>query len=510
MADGLAIAAPHALAVRAAERVADGGGNVVEAAVAAAAALTVVYPHQCSLGGDLFALLRLPDGTVLSANSSGVHGSGTIPVLDRMPTTGPLTVTVPGAVAGWQWLLERAGGGVPLHRILEPAIELADAGAPVGARLAAAMAGARQVPGLDPGLRELLVGAGDILRQPSLAVTLRDLADRGLVDFYQGRVGDRIAAAFGRLGVPVSRVDLAGHQTVVESPLEVTTATGCRVLTSPPNSQGYVLLTSLLAVDEYARRGLPVDERTLADLFAYGGLRRERDLADPRTMTVEVEQLLTSEAISRDVDGLMVDGPGTRPSPPGPRASGDTVAVTAVAADGTAVSLIQSLFQSFGSRLRDPDTGIVFHNRGSFFSVDPASPNVVAPGKRPAHTLMPVLVEQPNGAVAAYGAMGGRAQPQIHVQLLRSLLGGAEPAEAVAAPRFVVGHLDGSGTQSVLAESDLAPEQLAAVRRSGLDVRVTHPRDDRLGHAMVCVLEPDGRLAAGADPRSDGDVFVRP
>ena len=513
---GFAVAAPHDLAVRAAARVADGGGNVVDAVVAAAAALTVVYPHQCSLGGDLFAILRSPDGTVRSVNSSGMYGTRPVAPLDRMPVAGPLTVTVPGTVAGWEWLLDQGGGHVPLEQVLRPAIELAEVGAPVGAGLAHAMADARRTSALDGGLRALLVrsdgtsvGVGDTLRQPGLAATLRDLADRGLRDFYQGLVGDRTAVAFDRLGIPVSSHDLADHEVVVEGPLAVTAA-GCRVMTSPPNSQGYLLLTSLLALDEYSRRGLSVDDRALVDLFAFGGRRREQELADPRWMTVDVEHLLTPDAISRDVDDLLAGLPRSRTptSTPTVRASGDTVAVTAVAADGTAVSLIQSLFQSFGSRLRDPATGIVFHNRGSFFSVDPTSPNALAPGKRPAHTLMPVVVEHPSGAVSAFGAMGGRAQPQIHAQLLRHVLGGAEPAAAVSAPRYLVGRFD-RGTDSVVAESDLPPERLAAVRRSGLEVRVTPPHDDSLGHAMICMLGPDGRLTAGADPRSDGGVLTR-
>lgn len=494
MVQDLAIAAPHALATRAGRRVADQGGSVVDVVVAAAAALTVVYPHQCSLGGDLFALLRLPDGTVRSINSSGAYGSGPVPSLERMPVTGPFTVTVPGAVAGWQTLLDLGGGNASLPDVLAPAVELAEDGAPVGDRLAKAMAAAPEVLGR---------GEDRTLQQPELAATLRELGTRGLADFYRGSVGDRVAAAFGRLGIPVTRADLAAHRVEVEDPLAATAA-GCRVLTSPPNSQGYLLLTTLLALDEHARRGLPVDDRTLVDLFAFTAHRRERELADPRAMTVAVGDLLAHEAIARDVDGL----PGTSACAPGVATDGDTVAVTAVAADGTAVSLIQSLFSSFGSRLRDPETGIVFHNRGSFFSADPASPNVVAPGKRPAHTLMPVLAELPNGTVAALGAMGGRAQPQIHTQLLQQLLAGADPAAAVAAPRFLVRRLPGSAADSVLAESDLDPARLAAIRRSGLDVQVTSPHDEGLGHAMVCVRGADGRLAAGADPRSDGDRFV--
>jgi gamma-glutamyltranspeptidase/glutathione hydrolase len=166
------------------------------------------------------------------------------------------------------------------------------------------------------------------------------------------------------------------------------------------------------------------------------------------------------------------------------------VAVTAVTADGTAVSLIQSLFHSFGSQVLEPGTGVVLHNRGSMFSADPASPNFPAPGKRPAHTLMPVLVEHADGRISAHGAMGGRAQPQIHLQVLRQVLAGATPQQAVAAPRLLV--RDGV----VLAEPGLEARGVGAVALPELS--------DEVGHAMVCTLHPDGSLEAGIDPRSDG------
>jgi gamma-glutamyltranspeptidase len=184
----------------------------------------------------------------------------------------------------------------------------------------------------------------------------------------------------------------------------------------------------------------------------------------------------------------LLDGAASVPS--APAATGDTVAVTAVSSDGTAVSLIQSLFHSFGSQVLEPETGVILHNRGAMFSADPASPNYPAPGKRPAHTLMPVLVEHPDGRISAHGAMGGRAQPQIHLQVLRSVLAGASPQRAVAAPRLVV--RDGA----VLAEPGLDAASVETVALPDLS--------DEVGHAMVCTLFPDGSLAAGADPRSDG------
>ena len=212
-----------------------------------------------------------------------------------------------------------------------------------------------------------------------------------------------------------------------------------RVFTSPPNSQGYLLLALLGACERLG--GLPdLDVAALVPLFARAEECRVAELADPRYLTLGKHELL-------EPDRLLA---GTaRTAARLPAATGDTVAVTAVSSDGTAVSLIQSLFHSFGSQLLEPGTGVILHNRGSMFSADPASPNHPAPGKRPAHTLMPVVVEHADGRVSAQGAMGGRAQPQIHLQLLRRTLAGATPQQAVAAPRLVV--RDGA----VLAEPGL-------------------------------------------------------
>lgn len=487
----LAIAAPHPLAVDAARTVAGEGGNAVDAAVAAAAALTVVYPHQCAIGGDLFALVRHPGGAITAINASGAYGTGGA-VPTSVASRGPSSVSVPGLVSGWDLLLEVAGS-LPPERLLAPAIAYAETGVPVGERLARAIAKLLPADHVSADLRALL-DTGDLLRQPALARTLTDLATDGLRSFYDGRTGDRIAAACARLGIPIVREDLRRHRPVREDPLTAQVA-GARVSTARPNSQGYLLLTTLRALD-----ALPeADPGVLAELFAYGEARREAELADPDHMTADVEELVAARSIERDLDVLAHRRPV---------ADGDTVAVTALADDGTAVSLIQSLYSSFGSGVHDADTGITFHNRAAGFSGDPASPNVIAPGKRPAHTLMPVLVEHPDGTVAALGAMGGSAQPQIHVQLLRHLRDGSSPQEAVSAPRFAVAIEPGTGARIARAEADLGPATLATLRAAALDVQEIPAHDESVGHAMVCIAAPDGTLTAGSDPRSDGGTWV--
>jgi gamma-glutamyltranspeptidase/glutathione hydrolase len=461
----VAVAAPHPLAVRAGEEVADRGGNAVDAAVAAAMTLTVAYPHMTGVGGDLFALVRRPDGSMVSVNASGAHGSAHAGVIAPVPLLGPRSVTAPGAASGWARLLE-LGGSVSAAELLAPAIELAENGVLVCAGVAKAVRELVDGGTASPELLTLLAGAdaeGATLRQPALARTLRTLADEGLSSLYDGTVAARLARGFAELGVPVTAEDLRRHDVLVEEPWAVD-ATGVRVSTSPPNSQGYLLLAMLRAA---GTRAPSWGQASLAGLFARAERCREAELADPRYVRLGREELLDP--------GRLLESAG--PAAATPRATGDTVAVTAVGTDGTAVSLIQSLFHSFGSQVLEPETGLVLHNRGALFSADPASPNRPEPGKRPAHTLMPVVVERADGRLSAHGAMGGRAQPQIHLQVLRNLLAGMSPQDAVAAPRFVV--YDGV----VLEE----PEH-----------------SDEVGHAMVSTLAPDGTLAVGIDPRSDG------
>jgi gamma-glutamyltranspeptidase/glutathione hydrolase len=484
-----ALAAPHPAAVRAGREVVASGGNAVDAAVAAAMTLTVAYPHMCGVGGDLFALLRRPDGSLVSINASGAHGSASAEIRTPVPVTGPASVTVPGAVSGWARLLE-LGGSRSAADLLAPAIALAEDGVPVSRGLAAGIE--RLVAGgtASPQLLRLLGGAGegDLLRQPALARTLQTMADEGLSSLYDGTVSDRLARGFADHDVPVTRSDLRDHRVVEESAWIIETSS-VRVATSPPNSQGYLLL-ALLGASERLGGLADLEDPAMVAMFARAEACRAAELADPRHVRIDKEQMLAPERLL--AEGPPLVSPAATKTP---AASGDTVAVTVISGDGTAVSLIQSLFHSFGSQVLETGTGVILHNRGSMFSADPASANHPAPAKRPAHTLMPVVVEHADGRISAHGAMGGRAQPQIHLQLLRFILAGSAPQQAVAAPRLVV--RDGV----VLTEPGASVEGFDA---AGLEAIVLPHRGNEVGHAMVCTVSPDGSLAAGIDPRSDG------
>jgi gamma-glutamyltranspeptidase/glutathione hydrolase len=515
-APSVALAAPHTAAVEAARRVVEDGGNAVDAAVAAAAVLTVVYPHMCSVGGDLIALVREPGGTTTCVNSSGAYGSGA-PVESLfadspgMPVSGPLTVSVPGTPSGWAALLE-GWGSIPLERVLRDAIALARDGMVVSAGLAEALVADEDALRSDPGMSSTFfpgdrrLTEGERVVQPALAETLEALARDGLHSFYDGRVADRLAAGFAQLGVPVTAADLARHRALLEPALSAR-LDGLTVSTAGPNSQGYTMLRTLGAVAAAPAAEVEVDAAVLAELLYSGDVLRDDELADPLVAPVDVERALSPEALaaavraaaSSAITGVRAEARVT------PRPGGDTIAVTAVSADGMAVSLIQSVFHSFGSLLLEPSTGLVLHNRAAFFTLAAGSPNRVEAGKRPAHTLVPVLVEWESGAIAAHGTMGGKAQSQIHAQLVQRVREGAGPLEAVSAPRFIVGGLDmGTSNDYIFIEPGLDAETLSGLERSPLRIVEAASLDSNAGHAMIARREPTGEVSAGADPRSDG------
>ncbi|MFG1704203.1 gamma-glutamyltransferase family protein [Nonomuraea sp. M3C6] len=508
-----AIASPHALATAAAGEAVRRGGNAIDAALAAAATLTVVYPHNTTVGGDLIALVRTPDGRITCVNASGPAPAGADPAAvaarhgDRMPVSGPDTITVPGAVAGWA-ALHRAGARLDWAEHFTAATGYAR-GVAVAPGLAVAIAEAAELIADDAGMRAVfspggtLLAEGETLRQEALGATLTALAAHGPEALYGGRVGELLAAGLRSLGSAVTLADLASYQAELTAPL-CRAFRGRQVFTSPPNTHGFLLLQALGAVAEHEDAADPLGAGAgrLARIFHRGIGDRGRHLGDPRFATVDVDALLDPGYLRR----LATEQ--AEPATSG-RAGGDTVAVVTADADGWAVSLIQSLFHSFGSGVLEPSTGILLHNRGSFFSLDPASPNMLAPGKRPAHTLMPVMVTEGDRLAWVTGTMGGKAQPQILTQVLLRLLAGASPAEAVAAPRWVVGGLEvGQPEDTISVEADAGPRTVAALATTGAPMIELPAGSEWVGHAHVVAMALDGRPVAESDPRSDGAAVV--
>lgn len=516
------VSTPHHLATEAALAIQEQGGTAVDAAIAACAALTVAYPHMCAIGGDLFALVHLPTGERWSVNGSGAAPRS----LDAarlarehavMPLTGPWTVTVPGMVAGWG-ALHDLGGGLEFGSLLEPAIHLAERGAPVSRSLGRALAEQEESLAADRGFQQVffrgprVLAEGELLQQPALAESLRALAAGGPQELYNGDVGRRLVAGLQRLGSPLSPEDLQAHTTEIAEPLRGRYGDH-EVFVNPPNSQGFVLL-EILGVLEAAGADLDPDgpdAGLMAMAFLLASRDRDRYLADPRGAQVKLDELLDPSRLAElasEAGRLAIKGAAAREGEPAAgKAAGDTVAVVAAERSGLCVSIVQSVFHSFGAGILEPETGIICHNRGACFSMDPRSPNMLEGGKRPAHTLMPVLVSAYGDVVAVSGTMGGRAQPQIQTHLLSRLFKGIEdPAAIVNARRWVVGGLDaGSRSDRIYIEEGVGEEVVDRLRRSGLTCERLGDMDELVGHAQL-IVRTGGALAAASDPRADGSV----
>ena len=510
-----AIATPHSEATFAGVAGVDAGGNAVDASLAAAVTLAVVYPHMCGVGGDLLALVHEPDGHVVAVNASGAAPRALdVETLardhDTMPERGPATVTVPGVVSGW-WELASRWSSLGWAPAFERAITLARHGVPVAPDLAEAN---RRLAGTDvhaaladvfaPGGRPL--EEGDLLVQPALADTLAAIRDAGPSVVYGGEVGDAIARHLASMGWPMRREDLARHRAEIGHPLS-RRYRDLEVVVVPPNSQGFVLLESLAAVErlEIDPDPLGPDCGALAEVFRLGARDRDRYNADPRFASVPITTLLGPDHVDRIAEAARSGIEGASP-----RRRDDTVALVAADDSGLGVVLIQSLFDAFGSGILEPETGIVLHSRGSAFVLDPSHPNAIAGGKRPAHTLTPVVARRHGRLAALTGTMGGGGQPQIDAMtLIRAFDLDMDPASAVAAPRWLVGGMDlGRQERAVVAEASVPIDTVDHLTRAGFAVeRTTRPHD--LGHAHLLLAGPDGRLAAASDPRADGGSAAR-
>ncbi|TDP95412.1 gamma-glutamyltransferase 2 [Leucobacter luti] len=503
---GGAISTSHHLATAAGAAALEAGGNAIDAALAAAATLCVVYPNNVALGGDLVALVRSPDGEVRFLNATGAAPAGqTLEALreahgDALPLRGIDTVTVPGGVCGWNSLHEY-GATLPWAAHFESAIRHAEQGFPNSRSVAAALVEDRETLAADPGASAVFypggepIAEGEPLIQPALAQTLRRIAAGGSAEFYEGETAQQWVAGLQALGSKITLQDAAEYQGYWDEPIEGEFE-GHRVLTGPPNTSGFMLLRALQEVAAGIVDPLGSGAGKLADAFHHANTIRASHLADPRF----------GGASGADLIGLPAP---TCPVPGAPKASGDTVGFAAISDDGWAVSFINSVYWSFGAHILEPHTGILFQNRGTSFALDANSPNAFGPGKRPRHTLMPVLILRGDEVAWVPATMGGAAQPQIHAQLLIRSLAGATPHEATHAPRWMVEEWPGIGPATVMAESDVPQDTRDAIAAAGYAITEVPPYTEDLGHSNLIRVTPAGYEAA-SDPRSDGSAMIVP
>lgn len=513
------VATSQPLAAQAGLAVLTAGGNAIDAAICAAATLTVVEPVMNGLGSDAFALVW--DGESLH----GLNGSGRAPAgfaLSRfrgrrkMPALGWDAVTVPGAVHAWVTLWRRFGSR-PFAELLQPAIRYARDGFPVMPVTAGLWrAQASRYRGFAEFSRVFLPGGkapppGAIFRNPDLADTLEQLAASEGAAFYEGAVAARIAAAAAAEGGVMDEGDLSGHRSAWVQPLSRPFGRAV-VHELPPNGQGLASLLALGILDRLRIARLPPESVEAVHLQTEAMKRAfaicHRHVADPAAMVVDPEALLSDEALDRAARAIE----RVKASPPGapiPAQHGTVYLATADAA-GRMVSFIQSNYLGFGSGVVVPGTGIAMQNRALGFSLDPRHPNCVAGGKRPYHTIMPGFATVDGQPSAAFGVMGGHMQPQGHVQMMLRLFGhGQNPQAACDAPRWHV---------TERSEVALEPGFSAEVAR-GLGARghrlVPRPPTVLFGGAQIIQrfsggdsATPDVVYWGGSDPRKDGQAVA--
>lgn len=515
------VTAPHHLAAQAGNAVLRDGGNAIEAMVAAAATIAVVYPHMNSIGGDGFWLISEPGEAPMGIDACGRVVDLATPgfYAERghasIPSRGALVVnTVPGAVSGWAAALRasrRMGGRMPLSRLLEDAIWHARHGVPVTrsqANFTARFIGElAEVPGFAPAFLDAGVAprADAPRKYPALADTLARLVTKGLNDFYRGEVAESIAGELERLGSPLRLADLQRQEAQFVRPLSTELGVGT-VFNLPPPTQG---LASLMILGIFDRLGCTCADsfehiHSLVEATKQAFLVRNKHICDPAVMTVDPATFLRPECL----DGRCgaIDPARARPWPE-PAIKGDTVWMGAADRAGRMVSYIQSVYWEFGSGVVLDGTGITCQNRGSSFSLDPASHLYLAPGRKPFHTLNPAFAQLKDGRTMVYGNMGGDGQPQTQAAVFsRYAMFGQPLQQAVTAPRWLLGKTWGQASVSLKLEGRIAPEIVDRLRQAGHDVEVVDDYSDQMGHAGAVVLDPSGVLCGAADPRSDGVV----
>jgi gamma-glutamyltranspeptidase / glutathione hydrolase len=504
-----AVASPHYVASATGLATLARGGNAVDAAVAANLTLGVVAPYLCGYGGDLFAIVW--DGSLHgylgSGRSPGAHtidGVRERGAAEHMPIFGPDAVTVPGGVAGWFDLLARFGTR-DFGELAQDAIRLARGGFQVTPAGAVPFAQARRMyRGYDAW--EAVYGdvdAGSYLRQPALARLIELLAVEGPHPYYRGAVAGAIASTTQAAGGVLTTDDLASHVGEWAAPI-VARYRDREIAELPPPTQGVTALEALRIADGLTLP-LEIDARQhiLIEATKQALADRDRWVADPSAMGEPAETLLADAWVAdrrRAIDPERAGNPD--PAVPQP---GGTAYLCAADGDGLLVSLIQSNFVHFGSGVHVADWGINLNNRGFSFSLDPARPNVLAPGKRPMHTLIPAMALRDAEPWLVFGTMGGDAQPGVHLQLLSRLLDeSADIADAVAAPRWRVD----SGSWEVRLEARADGALFDGLRARGHVVHEAPSFDAQMGHAHAIVRMPSG-YAATADPRSEGLALGR-
>ena len=512
------VATSQPLAAMAGLRVLMDGGNAVDAAVATAATLNVVEPMSTGVGGDLFALVwKASNKQVVALNGSGRSPmAASIEDLrakghHRMPPVGPLSISVPGTVHGWETLLS-SEGTMALSDVLKPAIRYAEGGFPVSDIIAFQWQQQEGKLAALPSGQELLKDGrgpreGELMKMPTLAGTLRTISEGGSEAFYRGPIATAMADFVQEQGGWLAEADLASHHSDWDEPIK-TDYRGVTCWECPPNGQGIIALEALNIAEGFDIAGMGPQSADryhhLVEATRLGFSDAFEYLADPRSVEVPTAAWASKEYAAKrraliKPDQAMVTAPYGKMVP-----GSDTVYISVIDGAGNACSLINSVFANFGSGLVVPGTGIVMHNRAALFQMNPEHPNALAGGKRPFHTIIPAMATRDDELWLSYGVMGGFMQPQGHLQVISNMVDfGMDSQGALDALRFQV------AGDELWMEGDVANSVVDDLHRRGHRVNVMHGPHrggaGGMGGGQIISRDPEsGVLSGGSEPRKDG------
>jgi len=515
--------APHALASQTALAVLRDGGNAIEAMVAAAATISIAYPHMNGIGGDAFWLIAPRHGAPVAIDAAGPAAArATIAAYteaghDVIPIRGPLAVnTVAGAIGSWDAALRISrehGGRLSLARLFRDAGQYANDGIAVTAGQVLSTANKLDELAPQPGFAQRFLPNGKIpevgalFRQPKLARVFELLARDGLDSFYRGPLAETIAEDFRSVGALLSIDDLNEYRPRVCRPLQIEIDEGT-VYNMVAPTQGVISLAVLGILERSGIRAVLPDSADHIHLCVEATKQafklRDAYVTDPAYMTVAAESLLSTSRL--DALAKEISLPTALPWS-GASKTGDTVWMGVIDANGLAVSFIQSIYHEFGSGVVLPTTGLNWQNRGASFSLNPKHLQALQPRKKPFHTLNAAAARFKDGRSMVYGTMGGDGQPQTQAAVFSRAIWFKQPLQqAVSAPRWLLGRTWGKSSDTLKLESRFPAATVTDLKQRGHEVELLGAYDETTGHAGAIVRNDNGVLEGAADPRSDGCV----
>ncbi|WP_319381181.1 gamma-glutamyltransferase family protein [Thiomicrorhabdus sp.] len=519
---GIAFTAPHSKAAQAGMEILRQGGNAVDAMIAGAAAVSVLYPHMTGLGGDGFWLIQRPGEAPFALDASGFAGEkATLNFYqgeEVIPSRGPkAAITVGGAVGGWQvartWAEAAGMRSLPLETLFAEAIRYAEEGIEVSESLAEASKMTFADLSKFDDFSDLFSDQGHPLQKgetflnPALSRLLKTLAKNGLSDFYQGSVGRTIASHLQAVGSPLTSADLQNYRAQPMEVLKHEISHGWLFNVGAP-TQGLASILILAIYDRLYQADWNEAQSVhyLIEAIKQAFLIRDRVIADPSRVEGELQPYLSEEQLQACIAAIDPDKALAWPQIAEP---GDTVWMGCVDRDGTMVSYIQSLYWEFGSGVVIPAFGLLWNNRGTSFSLQPGHRNVLQPGMKPFHTLNPAFCEFRDGRRMAYGTMGGEGQPQTQAALFsRYAYQNADLAEAISDARWLLGRTWGDQQHDLKLEESLFERVGDVLQSLGHSMQCLPDLSERMGHAGAVVAYPSGACSAASDPRSNGGAFA--